>query len=1479
MYVGDLHMSEVVYFLEQAADKIGIELKHLKDWLKDGLVAGTKVSSKWHIKESSLIDFLSENPTVFLAGYSKGFADGLGRAAKFYYPEGIAVDLAGNIYVADTKNHRIRKITQKGEVTTLAGTDEKGFVDGVGKEARFHTPTGIAVDKEGYIYVADSVNHSIRKISSNGEVITLAGSGKSGYADGLGNKARFASPYGLAIDKNGNIFVSEQKNNRIRKICPGGEVITIAGTGEIGFVDGEVKEAKFDAPKGLAIDSKGNIYVVDSNNHLIRKITSDGQVETIAGKVKECNWFFNKELSIAKETSLNTPTGIVIDENDNIYLTERKYIRKISTDGTAQIISDFSTLYREGLISNACFYEPTGIAIDTQGSIYIVDCGNSRIRKLLAPGIITKDKFIELQPTKIEIPSKTLAPELLKDLPLKDKLTKTLDKTPSSELLVSTLVKLKLPNNKEARSLLTDGTRLYLVVIPGELYQITGDGELKFIVNIRRDYWQRENIVLNSEGILYQAIETKIYKRDIKNIAPSKNDPYSNDYGELIATFPSRIKCITVDYLGNIYSFLDTRELYKFTTDKEMVTLLTSKMLEIDGSSTESLFRNVKSLLADKKGNLYFACESRVFKLDSNRTLSTFVGKDYGYKDAIGQDAKLKSPYSLVYGHDDVIYFNDIDAHVVRKITLAGEVSWVAGRRTKGFTDGSLKDAQFNMPFSLVIDKQGIFYIADLKNKAIRVIKREDQKLTLDETLLSSEKTSSPISSLESISTIPLPPKEKFIIPNAEEMFWVYEERGSSCGLVDKTDVMNRIAQDASIDDVLEILENSQNLGQVITCLFLMNSILFRNPSFSDQAERLLLKLMSDSRKYFARVDNFNNHFIATVGQLANLRYCEIIKKKKVIEQQIEAFIDGIKSLIKLESDDSYIMNSLLYAFYDLWKGFDAKTREETTKQVGDIFCGIITDSSYSSAERVKAYESITFEISTNRETKGVFEQIRQKAAAILINIYTDNKEDEKLRSYVKNNLNAIAPDAIEKLQQKGFIPSKEVPEIKDLFAYSSVDSSKVTSCASEVSAYEVLEILQSNRSVTVDKLLAAIYLAPIVARRYNWQAFAHTLINLIYVYKEHKFKVNNYDVMLEVSRVSSENLEILLKERPISDKDVVLDYAWRLINLTFDKGFGYGHSPNFLVWGVKNLISNLSSKEVLDKTLQEIFLSPWRSPAARYLAYKEGDWSDKVLRQKGWESLLNPNENSDLRALLGASMHGYLKDAVEGLVDKNQKPWQLLPKSPKDLPISAPPELVPESWLMTTLVIAKDYEIQRQTLNNLASRIGIDEKYTREEIMASREKVVAYVKSHPNLKNILKQMCKKRVSGNIAIIAAKMLALLGDPEEETTMVDLLASGLSGWTTLKPLSNDWNGMNLLMTVLASNKVTDNVYSTFEPYIIVGYGDEKARLINSRVFVLLAESYEKEGDREKAIRAYKWAIKRDGFNLSARQGLKKLEEGS
>jgi sugar lactone lactonase YvrE len=211
--------------------------------------------------------------TYTLAGKGdRGTEDGQGVAAGFFFPTGVAVDAAGNVYVADSKSHRIRKISPTGMVSTFAGSATFGSTDGPGSLATFTDPADVALDATGNIYVADRGNHKIRKITPEGNVSTFAGSGNPGKQDGVGVAASFDTPQGVTVDSYGNVYVADKVNHLVRKITSTRMVTTLAGTGVRGADDGARAVVSFERPYRVATDAAGDVYVADFDNHKIRKI-------------------------------------------------------------------------------------------------------------------------------------------------------------------------------------------------------------------------------------------------------------------------------------------------------------------------------------------------------------------------------------------------------------------------------------------------------------------------------------------------------------------------------------------------------------------------------------------------------------------------------------------------------------------------------------------------------------------------------------------------------------------------------------------------------------------------------------------------------------------------------------------------------------------------------------------------------------------------------------------------------------------------------------------------------------------------------------------------------------------------------------------------------------------------------------------------------------------------------------------------------
>jgi sugar lactone lactonase YvrE len=323
--------------------------------------------------------------TTTLAGSgSADFADGSGTAAKFNGPFGVAVDASGNVYVADISNQRIRKVTAAGVVTTLAGTGNRGHADGTGATATFDFPSGVAVDVSGNIYVADRDNHKIRKITTTGGVTTLAGNGTAGFADGTGTTAYFNSPGSIAMDASGNIYVADRFNNRIRKISSTGEVTTLAGSATSGADDATGAAASFREPYGVAVDASGNIYVADMMNHKIRKIiplpNGTGVVSTLAGS--GLPGFVNATGTAAM---FDRPGEVAIDAFGNVYVTEllSHRVRKITAAGVVTTLAGGSRGFADATGTAAMFDHPTGLAVDASGNVYVADRDNNKIRKII----------------------------------------------------------------------------------------------------------------------------------------------------------------------------------------------------------------------------------------------------------------------------------------------------------------------------------------------------------------------------------------------------------------------------------------------------------------------------------------------------------------------------------------------------------------------------------------------------------------------------------------------------------------------------------------------------------------------------------------------------------------------------------------------------------------------------------------------------------------------------------------------------------------------------------------------------------------------------------------------------------------------------------------------------------------------------------------------------------------------------------------
>ena len=320
-----------------------------------------------------------------------GTNDGAANAARFNFPEGVAVDKFGNLFIADCNNHTIRKMTSEGIVTTLAGSSgHPGSSDGNGAMARFLYPSGVAVDNSKNIFVANRLNHTIRRLTYQGVVTTIAGlAGKQGSQDGTGANARFNFPSDIAVDRSGNLFVTDEGGKTIRKISPTGVVTTFAGlAGSPGSADGTGGTARFNNPFGIAINTLGNLFVTDNLNDTIRKITPSAVVTTIAGSAGKAG----SVDGTGTNALFDQPVGIAVDRTGNVFVGDctasilnnfDNNIREIAPGNIVTTVAGSTDMigYSDGTGTNALFHQPFGIAIDTLGNIFIADQQNCTIRK------------------------------------------------------------------------------------------------------------------------------------------------------------------------------------------------------------------------------------------------------------------------------------------------------------------------------------------------------------------------------------------------------------------------------------------------------------------------------------------------------------------------------------------------------------------------------------------------------------------------------------------------------------------------------------------------------------------------------------------------------------------------------------------------------------------------------------------------------------------------------------------------------------------------------------------------------------------------------------------------------------------------------------------------------------------------------------------------------------------------------------------
>ncbi len=313
--------------------------------------------------------------------------------ATLFQPTDVARDAQGALYIADTYNHRIRKVATDGTITTVAGSGTAGFGGdgGPATEAKLYNPHAVDVDAAGNLYIMDSSNYRVRKVDAGGAIQTIAGStlgfaGDGGPAAG----AKFQTAYGIAVDRrDGSIYVADSFGYRVRRIGPDGNITTVVGTGESGFSGdgGPAAAAQISYSPSIAVDGDGNLYIADASNYRVRKVTTDGMISTVAGSASTS---FSGDSGPATMAGLNQPLGVAVDGDGNLYISDKgnNRIRVVTPDGIIHTIAGSGAAGLQGDGGPAGLsgiYNPGGLVVDGDGNVYFASTGSNRIRKL-TPG-------------------------------------------------------------------------------------------------------------------------------------------------------------------------------------------------------------------------------------------------------------------------------------------------------------------------------------------------------------------------------------------------------------------------------------------------------------------------------------------------------------------------------------------------------------------------------------------------------------------------------------------------------------------------------------------------------------------------------------------------------------------------------------------------------------------------------------------------------------------------------------------------------------------------------------------------------------------------------------------------------------------------------------------------------------------------------------------------------------------------------------
>ncbi|GEM_PF-380356 len=677
------------------------------------------------------------------SGYG-GFADGSAGTSKFLRPRGVSSDALGNVYVADWDNSRVRKILPNGNVTTFAGTT-KGFADGLGKAARLNRPTALDVDAAGNVYVMDFANHAVRKIRKDGVVSTLAGSGSPGYTDSCGKSARFAYPEGITTTPGGLVFVGETGGHRIRRVSPSGCTSTIAGS-SAGFADGKGSQVKFYNPRGLAVAGDGAIVVADSSNHVIRRVQVDGSVTTLAGTPRKAG----RIDGVASKSYFNNPYDVGLDGAGNIYIVEdgNHDVRRLSPTGVVTTFAGTGkTGVKDGLATSALFANPRGLHVDVFGAVYIAEYSNHRIRRIWNGGNTCfiggkcyahkqrkPDNFCAYCLANKDATKWTLLPS---GTACNDgQACTSADSCSAKGQCAGKTVDCNDNDKctKDACNLATGKcTNTAIIGCDGNCAKDSDCEDKNPCTNTSCEFGKCKKIFNSNpcksgkpcslgdrcdKGTCTAKFARVVSTWAGNGFKGTVNGPKENAqfYEPGSVAWLSNGDALIVDRYNNRIRRVDSKGVVS--------TWSGSSYDYVEGDKAKARYRYPIDILATGDDTVFVLDQNNhcIRKVSPFGVVSQYAGRCRyaGNNDGGRGSGRMSSPYGMTRSDDGVIYVADYGNHRIRRVSTSGYMTTLAGSGSTGGTNGTGSSARFYHPIDITLGPTGDLFVADYRNHRIR---------------------------------------------------------------------------------------------------------------------------------------------------------------------------------------------------------------------------------------------------------------------------------------------------------------------------------------------------------------------------------------------------------------------------------------------------------------------------------------------------------------------------------------------------------------------------------------------------------------------------------------------------------------------------------------------------------------------------------------------------------------------------------------